>query len=88
MTATHAGHAGRVAAWNSMRSRTATRLEDLEFLIRTGEDPANALSRIGWTPAAAQRAAYRHGRQDLARAVGPAMYAHKVATGQRVLVHA
>ncbi|TDP78312.1 hypothetical protein DEU31_1763 [Brachybacterium sp. AG952] len=69
-------------------ARTAARLEDLDFLIRTGEDPTNALARIGWTPAAAQRAAHRHGRRDLAQAVGPALYAHRVATGQRVLVRA
>lgn len=85
MTATLTGHARRVAAWDAMRSRTASRLEDLEFLLSAGEGPADALARIGWTPSAAQRAAYRSGRPDLARAVGPAL--HKRA-GQRVLANA
>lgn len=58
-------------------ARTAARLEDLDFLIRTGEDPGNALARIGWTPAAAQRAAYRNGRLDLAHAVGPTLHAQR-----------
>lgn len=71
------------AACAANLARTAARLEDLDFLIRSGEDPANALARIGWTPAAAQRAAHRHGRRDLAHAVGPALYAHRIATGQR-----
>lgn len=84
-TLTPHGQAGRVAAWDAMRSRTASRLEDLEFLLSVGEGPADALARIGWTPSAAQRAAYRRGRHDLARAVGPAL--HKRA-GQRVLTNA
>lgn len=86
MTATH-GHAGRVAAWDAMRSRTASRLEDLEFLLSVGEGPADALARIGWTPSAAQRAAYRRGRHDLARAVGPALRIDRVSPGQRALRH-
>lgn len=72
-----------LAAVDALRSRTAARLEDLEFLLSIGEDPANALARIGWSPSAAQRAAQRHGRPDLAHAVGPALYAHRIATGQR-----
>lgn len=77
-----------LAAVDALRSRTAARLEDLEFLLSIGEDPANALARIGWSPTAAQRAAYRCGRPDLAHAVGPALYAHRVATGQRILASA
>lgn len=73
MTATlTTGHVGREAAWAANLARTAARLEDLEFLLSVGEGPADALARIGWTPTAAQRAARRHGRPDLARAVGPA----------------
>lgn len=74
-----------VAAVDALRARTTSRLEDLEFLLRTGEDPATALARIGWSPSAAQRAAHRYGRTDLAHAVGPALYAHRIATGQRIL---
>lgn len=87
MTTTHSLRTTEAARAANL-ARTAARLEDLDFLIRTGEDPANALARIGWTPAAAQRSAHRHRRRDLAHAVGPALYAHRIATGQRVLVHA
>lgn len=87
MSVTHSPRATEAARAANL-ARTAARLEDLDFLIRHGEDPANALARIGWTPAAAQRSAHRHGRRDLARAVGPALYAHRIATGQRVLATA
>lgn len=76
------------AASAARRERTLSRLEDLEFLLSAGEAPGRALERIGWTPGAAQRAAHRYGRPDLGQAVGPVLYAHRVATGQRVLVHA
>lgn len=79
-TLTPHGQAGREAAWVAQRTRTASRLEDLEFLLSVGEGPADALARIGWTPTAAQRAAYRRGRHDIARALGPALRAHRMTT--------
>lgn len=78
-------HSRTAAPCAANLARTAARLGDLDFLLRTGEDPGNALARVGWTPAAAQRVAYRNGRLDLAHAVGPTLYAHKRATGEHAL---
>lgn len=75
-TITH-GQAGREAAWALNRSRTRARLEDLEFLLAIGEDPARAVERCGWTAGAAARAAYRYGQPDLARALGRITSAHR-----------
>lgn len=48
---------------------TETRLRDLEDLVALGESWLHALTVLGWSPETAERAAYRHGRDDIAAAI-------------------
>lgn len=63
----------------TMQARTAARIEDLEFLIGHGVPAADAVRRVGWTLAAAERALYRHRRFDLAGEVVRARQNHRRA---------
>ena len=57
---------GLLAYTTARAARTDARIEDLEFLLDNGEDPARAVARVDWSLAAAERALMRRGRNDLA----------------------
>lgn len=59
MTLTEASARARVA-------RTDARLEELVFLRSQGVSAGSALSAVGWSWMAAERAAYRRGMHELA----------------------
>jgi hypothetical protein len=53
------GAAGRAASFTAQAARRQARIEDLEFLLETGEAPARAALRAGWPSLAAAEVALR-----------------------------
>jgi len=62
----------RNAAMAKERARVAreSRWEDIADMQRAGEEPVAIAARLGTTPSAIARQAYRHGRLDIARLFG------------------
>lgn len=52
---------------------TARKLDDLVDLVALGESWLRACAILGWTPETASRAAFRHGRGELAGHINRAL---------------
>lgn len=60
---------------------TLDMIEDLEWMIATGETPAGAVRRLGRKQRSLERTLYRTGREDLARFVSAAGAAECIDCG-------